>query len=336
MVRVSAGARLHFGFQNLSLAHDRLYGGVGVGLAEPRVAVRAEPASDVTVRASDDATPAVGGDERADVAATRQYATHATELLDVPGATVTIDRSLPRHVGLGSGTQLALATYDAVARANDAHSTPREHAPALGRGGRSGVGVATFERGGFVVDAGHPTVRFTTDEPARGDWRTPPVVARHDLPEDWRFLLVLPDADTGRSGTEETESMRSVVERADPDVADSVAGTLTRTILPAAATGNRARFADGVAELGRRNGAWYADEQGGVFRPPVGEIVQSLTHADSVGGVGQSSWGPAVYALTHESRTDDALTAADAALDAADVDGHALAVEPDNDGARAE
>jgi beta-ribofuranosylaminobenzene 5'-phosphate synthase len=329
MVRVSAGARLHFGFQNLSLAHDRLYGGVGVGLAEPRVAVRAERADDVSVRVGDD-----GSADRADVPATRRYAERACDVLNVSGATVTVERSLPRHVGLGSGTQLALATYTAVARANDVDPKPREHAPALGRGGRSGVGVATFERGGFVVDAGHPTARFTTDEPARGEWETPPVVARHALPEDWRFVVAVPDSDAGRSGSEETASIRSVVERADGTVADAVAGALTRTLLPAAATDDRPRFADGVRELGRLNGTWYADEQGGVFRPPVGEIVESLARSDVVGGIGQSSWGPVVYALTDTTHERAAVDAARDALDAAGVDGETMAVAPAETGAR--
>ncbi|WP_227133637.1 beta-ribofuranosylaminobenzene 5'-phosphate synthase family protein [Halorubellus salinus] len=336
MVTVSAGARLHFGFQNLSLAHDRLYGGVGVGLAEPRVAVSAVAADAVSVDAAADAMPVVGGDERADLDAARRYAERAVDALDVPGAHVTVERALPRHVGLGSGTQLALATYAAVARANDVDPTPREHAPVLGRGGRSGVGVATFEAGGFVVDAGHPTARFTTDEPARGEWETPPVVARHPLPADWRFVLVVPEGDAGRSGSEEAASMRSVVERADPAVADAVAGTLTRTLLPAAATDDRKRFADGMAELGRKNGAWYADEQGGVFRPPVGEVVEALSRSDAVGGVGQSSWGPAVYALTDTAHVEDALDAAHRALDAAGVDGETMAVAPASDGARIE
>jgi len=49
MARVSAGARLHFGFCNLSLSHERLYGALGLGLAEPRVVVDAEPDSEITV-----------------------------------------------------------------------------------------------------------------------------------------------------------------------------------------------------------------------------------------------------------------------------------------------
>jgi len=108
----------------------------------------------------------------------------------------------------------------------------RERAPALGRGGRSGVGVATFEAGGFVLDAGHPTARFTTDRPADGEWTVPPVAARHAVPDDWRFLLVRPDADPGRSGDAEDDAMRTAVERAEPGLADRIGGIVTRRVLP--------------------------------------------------------------------------------------------------------
>ena len=124
MAQVTTGARLHFGFQNLSLAHERLYGGVGVALDEPRVRVTATPAERV----------------RCEDPAARRYAEQATDLLAVPGADVTVVESLPRHVGLGSGTQLALAVLAAVARAYDRALDVRDRAPDLDRGGRSGIG----------------------------------------------------------------------------------------------------------------------------------------------------------------------------------------------------
>lgn len=169
-VRVTAGGRLHFGFQNLSLVRERLYGGVGIALADPRVVVEATPATEVLT-----SDPHV-----------TEYAERAVELLDVTGAAVEVDERLPHHVGLGSGTQLALSVLAAVARAHDREPRVRERAPALGRGGRSGVGVAAFEAGGFVVDAGHPTERFTTTPPDEGEWRVPRPVARHALPDSWR------------------------------------------------------------------------------------------------------------------------------------------------------
>ncbi|MFC6835157.1 beta-ribofuranosylaminobenzene 5'-phosphate synthase family protein [Halomarina ordinaria] len=317
MVRVETGARLHFGFQNLSLAHERLYGGVGVSLDGPRAVVEAHPAGDV------DADP--------ELASTVE---RACDVLSVPGARVRLVEGLPRHVGLGSGTQHALAAFAAVARAHDRTATVREAAPALGRGGRSGVGVAAFERGGFVTDAGHPAERFTTAPPPPGEWTVPAVLARHDVPADWRFLLVVPDAADGMHGTEEDESMRSVVERADAAIADDLAATLLRRVLPAVAEGNVDRFGAAVAAFGRLNGAWYADEQGGVYRPPAGDIVAELRSSPAVSGVGQSSWGPAVYGVTDADRERAARSAGREALADAGVEGSVSVVAGRNRGAR--
>jgi beta-ribofuranosylaminobenzene 5'-phosphate synthase len=315
MVRVETGARLHVGFTNLSLAHERLYGGVGLALDEPCVVVEATRADVV------DADPEL-----------RETTRTACDLLGVPGARVRLVEGLPRHVGLGSGTQHALAALAAVARAYDREPRVRERAPNLGRGGRSGVGVAAFETGGVVVDAGHPTERFTTTPPARGEWTVPRVVTRHPVPDDWRFLLVVPDGE-GKSGAGEDDSMRTVVERADPAIADDLSALLVRRLLPALAAGDRTRFGDAVGEFGRLNGAWYADEQGGVYRPPVGELVATLGDEPSVTGVGQSSWGPTVYGVTDRAHADAAHEAGQRALDTAGVGGTVRVVRGRNEGA---
>ena len=317
MATVTTAARLHFGFQNLSLAHERLYGGVGLALKEPRLVVEAEPA-DALDCDDDTAEP---------------YARRVLDVLDVPGAVVRVHERFPRHIGLGSGTQLALATLVAVARAHETTADARTVAPRLGRGGRSGVGVGTFESGGFVVDGGHPTERFTHEPPAEGDWDVPPVVASHHVPADWRFLLLIPDTDPGRSGSDEDRSMRTAIERADPGIADQISALLTRRLLPAIATRSRRDFGGAAARLGRLNGAWYADEQGGVYRPPAGGIVERLADAPSVTGAGQSSWGPTVWGLTDTDGIARAKDAGYRALEAAGVGGEVHVAAPRNTGA---
>ncbi|RLM44475.1 GHMP kinase [Haloarcula sp. Atlit-47R] len=317
MPTVTTAARLHFGFQNLSLAHERLYGGVGLALDEPRLTVEASRAETV----------------RCDDAATEPYVRRVVDALDVPGAAVAVDERFPRHVGLGSGTQLSLATLIAVVRAYDRTADARTYAPQLGRGGRSGVGVAAFESGGFVVDGGHPTERFTAEPPAEGDWDVPPVLARHDVPAHWRFVIVVPDTDPGQSGSAEDQSMRQAVERADPGIADEISTLLTRRVLPAIATRDHSDFGQAAARLGRLNGAWYADEQGGVYRPPAGELVDSLSSAPVISGAGQSSWGPTVWGLTTAAHQSEAREAGVLALDEAGVEGTVTVVAPRNTGA---
>ena len=320
MARVSTGARIHFGFLNLSLSRDRLYGGLGVGLDQPQVVVSAEPADTVQCRHPD----------------AREFATRAVDLLDVPGANVVVEQTLPRHAGLGSGTQLALAVLQAVATATETTADVRSLAPEMGRGGRSGIGVASFEGGGAILDAGHPTARFTTDRPENGSWTVPAVAARHSIPDDWRFVLVVPDIDPGRNGAAEEASMRSVVERADPATSDRIAGIVTRRLLPALAEGSAERFGEAVESVGRLNGTWYADEQGGVYRPPVGELVSSLSESPVVYGAGQSSWGPTVYGVTDADHVDEAVTAGETALATADIDGTVTVARGRNHGATVE
>jgi beta-ribofuranosylaminobenzene 5'-phosphate synthase len=320
MTRVTAGARVHFGFQNLSLTREHLYGGLGVALREPRVVIEATPASEV-----------VCGDPQAS-----EYAERAAELLDVPGAEIEVHERLPRHAGLGSGTQLALAVLVAVARAHDREPRVRERAPDLGRGGRSGVGCATFETGGFVIDAGHPAERFTTQPPAEGEWTVPQPVARHSLPDSWRFVVAIPAIESGRSGEREERSVGRVVEHADPAIADEIAQLVSQRVLPAAAEGMWESFGSAIGEVSRLNGAWYADEQGGIYRPPLGELIDDLAASPAIAGAGQSSWGPAVYGLTDSGSAEEARATARDALSAADVDGEVLVCAPDNEGARTE
>jgi beta-ribofuranosylaminobenzene 5'-phosphate synthase len=320
VVRVRTGARLHLGFTSLSLAHDRLYGAVGVALAAPRLSLCARPADEVVC---DDPT-------------VRTYVERSVDLLDLPGASVDVERSIPTHAGLGSGTATALSALVATARAHDETVDPRALAPDLGRGGRSGVGVAAFERGGAVLDAGHPTALFTGDPPARGEWTVPRVAARHPVPDDWRFLLVVPDVEPGRSGEAEDRSMREAVRRADGASADRVAGVVVRRLLPALAEGAVERFGTAAAAVGRLNGSWYADEQGGLYRPPVGEVVAALAEEPAVAGAGQSSWGPTVYGVTDADRADEARAAGERALSAAGVAGRVEVVAGRNRGGRVE
>ncbi|MFW5939388.1 MAG: beta-ribofuranosylaminobenzene 5'-phosphate synthase family protein [Halolamina sp.] len=318
MARVETAGRLHFGFGNLSLAHDRLYGALGVALDQPGSIVEATPAEVV----------------RCDHPEAAEYAERACSLLGAAGAAVSVEQEIPQHAGLGSGTQLALAVLAAVARAHDHAPAAREHAPALGRGGRSGIGVAAFEKGGFVLDAGHPAALFTADAPAVGEWEVPPVAARHPVPDYWRFLVVVPDAASGRSGDDEDAAMRRAVTDADPELADRIAGVVVRGVLPAIATGDAARFGDAVSEVGRLNGAWYADEQGGTYRPPVGSIVDALSGSSAIYGAGQSSWGPAVYGVTDADHAEAARTAGRSALASSGVDGEVYLARGRNRGAQ--
>lgn len=316
MTTVSSGARLHIGFQNLSLAHRRLYGGIGMMVTAPRVTVSAHPEDNI-----------ICDHDRA-----QKYARRAADLLDVPGATVTVHESLPAHQGLGSGTQLALTVYSAIAQAYDLSCNSREAAPALGRGGRSGVGVGVFEHGGMIVDAGHPTSMFTGDPPERGNWTVPPVIANHPAPANWRVAVVIPDIPPGRSGTEEDQSIRAIIEQADPTIADRISTVLSQQLLPGWVTGDIELTGKAINRIGQLNGSWYSREQGGVYRPSIASLIADLQDCEQLTGIGQSSWGPTVFGLTTAENTEVVQQAIDRALNTHNLTGDCYIASIDNRG----
>lgn len=315
MTTVSVGARLHIGFRNLTRTGDLVFGGIGAAIDRPRVVVRARPAASV----------------QCDHNRAHTFAERACALLAVDGARVTVERSLPPHRGYGSGTQLALAVYAAIADATDATPTIHQHAPALGRGRRSGVGIATFEAGGFVVDGGHPTDAPHLDDPGAA-WEVPQCAIRRELPGDWRFMLVDPDVPPGRHRTEEAQSIRAVLDTADADLAADVEDALEQAVIPGLRDGDIERFGTGIARIDHYNGTWFSREQADRYRAEIGTVVRSLRASDVVHGVGQSSWGPLVYGVTHKNDAAAARMAGDRALTAAGQDGTVRLARPRNTG----
>jgi beta-RFAP synthase len=141
-------------------------------------------------------------------------------------AHVQVLDAIPEHIGLGSGTQLALAIGAALSCLHDVAWTPRDVAVATGRGSRSGIGIASFAQGGLVVDGG------------RGkDNQPPPLVARAEFPTEWPIILLLDGTQRGFHGAAEQDAFRSL-----PDFPAGLADRLCRLVVMHAAGDHRARL----------------------------------------------------------------------------------------------
>src|SRR5262245_42552643 len=165
---IQTGARLHLGFLDLNGACGRRFGSIGVALEQPRCTVAAGPA------------PA-GADAPSEPV--RAILERLGPHLATRSLVVEVIEAIPPHTGFGAGTQLALAIALAVSRASGHTTSIRDLARRLGRGQRSGIGIAAFESGGLVIDAGHPTAPAGDAAGAApgGGARGPPVSAG-DLP----------------------------------------------------------------------------------------------------------------------------------------------------------
>jgi beta-ribofuranosylaminobenzene 5'-phosphate synthase len=278
-VSVATGCRLHLGFTNLSDDVGRCFGSLGVALDRPSTTVVVEECRDAAV---------VGGDPEQIRACLRHFCDHYH--VD-PRVSIDVRESIPQHVGLGSGTQLALAIGLGLAAVCGIDADVWDVAAAMGRGRRSGVGTATFQTGGFVIDAGHR-------KGASGRDAAPTVVWRRDFPADWRFIVVIPDADRGLSGRSEEGVFSALAPSV--RISEEICRITQLRLMPALVEHDIEEFGRALTAVDRKTGAYFSDVQGGVYSGgEANAAIDALLRAGAY-GAGQSSWGPAVYGLVHE------------------------------------
>ena len=273
-VFVEAPARLHFGMLDLRGDLGRRFGGIGAAVPTPSLLLEAGRASTLRVEGPDG--------ERALEFARRFLAHHAL----AAGAHLRLHRIIPRHAGLGSGTQLGLAVARALA---ELHSLPTEVAAlarAVDRGRRSAIGTWTFALGGFVLEGGR---RDDGEQLA-------PLLAHLPMPAAWRCVIAVPRGAPGLSGEEEAAAFARLPSPAGREV-EQVAHLVLMQLLPALADADLPAFGAALTDVQRITGGWFAAVQGGPFAPGETVALVRLLRDWGAVGVGQSSWGPAVYGL---------------------------------------
>ncbi len=276
-VFVEAPARLHFGVLDLRRSLGRWFGGIGAAAPGPTLSLSATAAG----------TLEVSGESRERAAGfARHFLSHYG--LDTLGKNVRlhVERALPEHAGLGSGTQLALAIGRAIAEVHGVKAGAAELACAMGRGRRSAIGTWTFAGGGLVLEGGH-----RRDTPGIA-----PLLARVPFPSSWRCVVAVPKPARGISGDAEADAFAGLPPPPERDV-ERVAHLVLMGLLPAVVDADIASFGAALTGIQTITGRWFAPAQGGTFASgQTEELVRRMAEWGAP-GVGQSSWGPAVYGI---------------------------------------
>ncbi len=293
VVSVDAPARLHLGFLDPSASLGRRFGSIGLVIDGPATQIEIGAADVDAVLAT---TPAAQAELARATACLRCLREHTGRRAPLQ---LRLRQVLPPHAGLGSGTQLALAIGAAFARWHDLGVNSATLASWLGRGLRSGVGIAGFDHGGLLVDGG-PGV----------DGRPAPLLSRVDLPAAWRVVLVQDPRAQGLSGGDEKQALALLPPLAQSAAAEICHEVLMR-ILPGAALGEFTAFAGGVTQVQRVLGEHFAPaQQGRAFTSAaVGRLVQWLGGHQTTAraAIGQSSWGPTGFAILPSQASAEAL-----------------------------
>ncbi len=291
-VRVTAPSRLHFGLLSFGHPTGRQFGGIGLMIDRPAVRIRITSALrfEMDAPVPDAADAESQHDERAVLAGrVREFAERWTRFHgwpELPACRILIESAPPQHVGLGTGTQLALSV---AAGLNAMYAIPQaapiDLAMSVGRGLRSAVGTYGFVQGGMIVERGK-----LPGEPIA------PLDCRLALPAEWRVVLIRPEISGGLSGPDEQQAFAKLP--AVPiDTTQRLIDEIRLVMVPAAARGDFDSFSESVYRYGRLAGQCFAPIQGGPYNGPhLARLVDTIRTL-GVRGVGQSSWGPTLFAL---------------------------------------
>jgi beta-ribofuranosylaminobenzene 5'-phosphate synthase len=276
-VYVKTPARLHLGLIDLNGDLGRVFGGLGVGINRPNVVLEAQPSERLVVT----------GEK------TEQVNALAEQFLETynvkSNVTINVKQVIPEHSGLGSGTQLALAVATSLAKLFDVKASVQELAEVMGRGRRTSVGTTIFEQGGFVVDGG----KITSEK------RFPATIFRQPFPQDWRFVVSVPNVNKGLAKSEETAAFKAAAPMKAEDAGRMCRLTMMK-LLPALVERDIKSFGEALTQLQIVIGDYFAEVQGGTYSSQAAAEGIALLQKLGAYGAGQSSWGPAVYGITQK------------------------------------
>ncbi len=282
-LRIKTPSRLHLGLIDLRGDLGRAFGSVGVGIRFPNVILEAEAAGRLEVEG-----------EQAE-----RFKEYAERYIKATGAktllNIRVEKAIPAHVGLGSGTQSALAVASAINELNNLNYTAEKAAILMGRASISSVGIGVFKHGGFIVDAGHRVAPLDRSKKERGS--IAPIFFRHPFPEDWLFVVAIVSDRRGLSGSEERKAFDGLPLPKKKWASDACR-LVHLNIIPALLERDIETFGRALTNLQKIVGRSFEAIQGGIFASrEVEECCRRMLRAGAK-GVGQSSWGPTVYGLT--------------------------------------
>ena len=202
-VKITTPCRIHLSLIDENGYTGRVDGGIGLMLDQPNVVFEASNSADEFQIECD------------------HYYKESIEVINEKASKIfkeynisnknfhfNLKKYYPSHVGLGSKTQLSLAIATAITKLKNIEKSTEDLTRLMQRGGTSGIGWRGFETGGFILDAGHefgigkeketflPSSASTLADPAI-------TIFRYPIPENWRFVIVIPNVKKGAYGDEE-------------------------------------------------------------------------------------------------------------------------------------
>ena len=183
-IEIISPSRLHFGFLEISGNNDRSYGGIGLSIDKFSTKIIVKKSNKVKIRINclDKASFFLNEFCRKKKIKNNYL--------------INIKKSSPKHIGLGSGTQLALSIGCAVSKLNNLDLDIKNISKILNRSLRSNIGLMNFKTGGFLIDLDIKKKFFTP-------------IGKVFFPEEWKIILIK-NLEKGLHGNKEVNAFRKI------------------------------------------------------------------------------------------------------------------------------
>jgi beta-ribofuranosylaminobenzene 5'-phosphate synthase len=281
MLKITTPSRLHITLIDMNASRGRVDGSIGLTLDKPGIIIKAE---------SSDSIEVTGSSEHIE----RMRNSAALLLPEGKGIRINIEKDYPSHIGLGSGTQAALAAGMAVNRLYDLGLSIYDIAVKVGRGGTSGIGVSAFENGGFILDGGHKFGEKKGFLPSSASRLPPaPVLLRKDFP-DWDIVVAVPQQKGASLKTEV-----NIFQKECPvplQEVEELSHIILMQMLPALVEEDIVTFGISINAI-QKLGFKKREVE---LQPVSKELMQALRDCGAY-GAGMSSFGPTVYAFGEDT-----------------------------------
>lgn len=282
-VMISAPAHLHAGNFDLTGDLGRLYGTVGFAVDIP---LEVEVAKSKGIVAQDKSA--------------YKFAKRFVDKFELDGAEIKIKKEIPRFVGVGFHTTLALSVGVALSKLYNLNLTVEDVSLIMGRGTITAMGVYAFKTGGFIIEGG-----FKVDKRTK---MVPPLIFQGAIPKNWWFVIAIPNESRQKIAEmrENEDEILGNLKVMPKELSDELSRLILVKLMPAFVEKDLESFGEALTAFNSKLGKFWGDYQEGTYCNQVVEqgVKIMLRHSSLAC---QTSWGPTHYSIVKGKRAADKL-----------------------------
>ncbi len=282
---LNSPSRIHLGFLELNQNSNRIFGSLGLTISKFEDIITIQENKEFEVETKNPSLKKK----------IEKILKIFSNIKKIKKCKIVVEKFIPIHQGLGSGTQLSLSVGFLISELNDLKMNIQEISKTLDRGNRSGIGIEAFESGGFIIDLGKN----------KKSKKLPLKFLNLKWPKTWKIILILENKLVGTSGTDEIEEFRNL-KSINSKFVDQNCKAVLMKIIPGILEKNFGQFAEGIRLIQKNMSKIFYGNPNHYASSKIKKIF-SLLNKNGVLGFGQSSWGPTGFVFCKNTKERNQL-----------------------------